>query len=320
VRRARVGERLHDLRPVWVVGSAHTDVRPDRKVLERLALGVEVAPQYGGRRDGLEAEVGLCLGNQLVFLGLEFAVVELHAVAGEVDRAGAHPIRVADPQPRKRPGLHPHVACDREGVARVGVVGGDAAAIVALAWLDDPLAGARSGQAPSLPAADRLVEVEVVRRGRVLPRLTRRRRRLQVALVGRLHRVEGRFTIARLEHVFHHAAMQREPAGAARGVLVEDVDAVAAHQVLGAEGRILARLEIGVAAAPVLEVLEQHVGSPLPRHGEPGRAQRWEASLALLALRPVLGLAHRRQGSAEVDRLERCAVDIHLEQVVHLGA
>ena len=65
----------------------------------------------------------------------------------------------------------------------VGSKSGDRAAVVALARLHDPLARARRGEAPALPRGDRLVEVEVVRRRRVILALARRGGGLEVALV-----------------------------------------------------------------------------------------------------------------------------------------
>ena len=43
MRRARLDKCLHDLRSRRVVGGAHTQVRPNHEMLERLALGVEMS-------------------------------------------------------------------------------------------------------------------------------------------------------------------------------------------------------------------------------------------------------------------------------------
>ena len=79
----------------------------------------------------------------------------------------------------------------------------------------------------------------------------------------------GALVVGRLELVLDLALMEREPAGAARGVLVEDVDAIAAHAIRRWRTVSCAGLDVAWLRARkiLLEVLEQH-----------GVARLWRAS------------------------------------------
>src|SRR5262249_29823809 len=204
----------------------------------------------------------------------EVTLAERHAVAGKVDRPRPHPVCVADPQARQRPGLDSHMAHERERIPEVRVVLGEVAAVVALARLDDALARTGGRKTPPLPAADGLVQVQIVGGRRMLLGLARGRRRLQVPLVGGLDRVDRRLTVGRLEYVLDQTAVQREPARAAGSVVVEDVDAVAPDEVLCAQLRVLTALQLVVLTASVFEVLEQLSRSAGPSEGEARGAER----------------------------------------------
>ena len=124
----------------------------------------------------------------------------------------------------------------------------------------------------------------------MLLRLARSAGRLQIALVRGRERVDHHSGVRWTEHVLDHAAMEGKPVTAARGIRVEDVDPVAADEMLGVENRLLPSVEQFVTTAQVLEALEQLVGSAAARECEPSRAQGWNRGLVRLALRPVLGL------------------------------
>ena len=152
--------------------------------------------------------------------GSRSLLAERHAVAGEVDGARPHAVGVPDPQPWQRAGFD----------AQTSSTSGNGLPSSGSWWAMLPpsspspgstmrLPGRGADEAPAVPAADRLVQVEVVGRRRVLLGLARRDVRLEVALVASPRRGRRAGPAGRREHVLHDAAVEREPAGTARRVV-----------------------------------------------------------------------------------------------------
>jgi hypothetical protein len=244
---AGLRQRGDDVGPARIRCGRRAEVGADDEVLERLAFGVAVAPQHRGRGDRLEAEVRPLLGREPGLVRLEILLVERPAVAREVHGAGAQPIAVPDAQPRQRPrrGREPG---DERRIAGRRIVALHRR-LVALARFHDALARPRHRRAPAFPAEHRLVQVEIVGGRRMVGPLGRGRRALHVALVADLE-LDRRFAAhERRRRVIGDPLVERVPPRAARSVGVANVDAVAAHEVLGVEHRRLPGLELGVLAA-----------------------------------------------------------------------
>ena len=185
---------------------------------------------------------------------------QVEAVAGQVDGAGADPVAVPEPQPRQgawlHPGLDPQPGLGQRVVAavlrhrlralRVGPVGVH----------PEAAARARRGQAPAVPADERLVHVERgpgIRVGAGRDRWSRHRRMVRSLVqhgIEELHVVLG---------VRDPARVQARPSA---GGVVENVEPVAADDVLGtqrglrccAAAVVQRRAEVGVHGLGAVDV------------------------------------------------------------------
>ena len=123
----------------------------------------------------------------------------------------------------------------------------------------------------------------------------------------------------RPDRVRRHAFVERVPALARGAVLVEHVEAIAAHQVLGVENDVPARLHQVVEIAVVLEAFQQVVRPPLPGQREPTGSQGWCARFGRRLVVALVGVGEAGEHVAHPDGLQCRAIDVDLEEVPELG-
>ena len=273
---------------------------PDHEPRQGFALG-ESPPRNDRRRwDRVPSAEGVLPRDVIDELGL------FDAVSSEVDRLGAEPIDLPEPQPRQRSFRDGESRDERE----VGVVLRLREVDVVPARVEDRLARSLHDQAPAVPAEDRLVEVEVVVG---LVECRGGRGALHEALVvGLQDLVLGR---AGRDHIAAVPARQRSPW--LRAVHAPDVRPRATRDVLGEEVRGLVRDSICLVLGRLAELTHDClVPLPLDDHEPPGPERRQGGLLGGHG-RLARGnrLADLQDGPGEVERLECAPVDVELLHV-----